>query len=106
MLGDDNLGTARVEFGDDGVAIESHVGDQCAEGQSLDERRQAHRVEALSRQKHEAHEIAERISERQDFGGHAAFRAADRLVFGSPFAPRPWRWTLTMVASTMAYSMS
>jgi hypothetical protein len=36
-------------------------GDQCVEGQSLDERRHAHRVEALSRQEHEAHEIAERI---------------------------------------------
>src|ERR1700730_7029478 len=25
---------------------------------------------------------------------------------GHTFAPCPWRWTLTMVASTMAYSMS
>src|SRR5215475_5738566 len=106
MLGDDGLGAARVKLCDDGVAVERLVGDQRVEGQSLDERRHAHRVEALPRQKHEAHEVAERIREGQDFGGHAAFRAADRLVFGPPFAPCPWRWTLTIVASTIAYSMS
>src|SRR6202022_2001080 len=106
MLGDDDLGAARVELGDNGVAVECLVGDQRVEGQSLDERRHAHRVEALSRQEHEAHEIAERIGERQDFGGHAAFRTADGLALSPPFAPCPWRWILTMVASTMAYSMS
>src|SRR5246500_5601546 len=106
MLGDDDLGAARVEIGDNGVAVERLVGDQRVEGQSLDERRHAHGVEALSRQKHEAHEIAERIGEGQDFGGHAALRTADRLTLSPPFAPCPWRWTLTMVASTMAYSMS
>jgi hypothetical protein len=73
MLGDDDLGTARVEIGDNGVAVERLVGDQRVEDQSLDERRHAHRVKALSRQKYEAHEIAERIGERQDFGGYAAF---------------------------------
>ena len=72
----------------------------------VDERRHADRVEALSGQKHEAHEIAERIGEGQDFGGHAALGAADGLALSPPFAPCPWRWTLTMVASTMAYSMS
>src|SRR5271156_488379 len=106
MLGDDGFGAARVEFGDDRVAVERLVGDQRVECQSFDERWHAHRVEALSRQKHEAHEIAERISEGQDFGGHAALRTADRLALRPPFAPCPWRWTLTMVASTMAYSMS
>src|SRR5882724_13506741 len=106
MLGDDGLGAAGVEIGDNGVAVERLVGDQRIEGQSLDERRHAHRVEALSRQEHEAHEIAERIGEGQDFGGHTAFRTADRLALGPPFAPCPWRWTLTIVASTMAYSMS
>ena len=47
---------------------------------ALDQRRDADRVEALSRQKHEAHEIAERIGEGQDLGGHAAFGAADGLA--------------------------
>jgi hypothetical protein len=87
MLGDDDLGTTRVEIGDYGVAVERLVGDQRVEDQSLDERRHAHRVEALSWQKYEAHEIAEGIGERQDFGGHAAFRAADRLALSPPFAP-------------------
>jgi hypothetical protein len=32
MLGDDDLGTARVEIGDNGVAVERLVGDQCVEG--------------------------------------------------------------------------
>src|SRR3546814_10772010 len=54
----------------------------------------------------EAHEIAESIGERQDLGRHAALGAADGLAPSPPFAPWPWRWTLTMVASTMAYSMS
>src|ERR1700676_1132917 len=106
MLGDNDLGAARVQIGDNDVAVERLVGDQRVEGQSVDERRHAHRVAALSRQKHEAHEIAEGISKRQDFGGHAALRTADRLALGPPFAPCPWRWTLTMVASTMAYYMS
>src|SRR2546429_4902946 len=106
MLGDHGLGAARVEIGDDAAAVERLIGDQRVEGQSLDERRHGHCVEALSRQKHEAHEIAERIGEGQDFGGHTAFRTADRLALGPPFAPCPWRWTLTMVASIMAYSMS
>ena len=61
------LGAARVELGDNGVAVERLVGDQRVEGQSLDERWHTHCVEALSWQKHEAYEIAERIGERQDF---------------------------------------
>jgi len=31
--------------------------------------------------------VTERIGERQDLGGHAAFRAADRLALSPPFAP-------------------
>ena len=91
MLGDDGLGAACVDVGDDGIAVESLVGDQRIEGHALDERRNANCVEALSRQQHEAHEIAERISERQDFGGQAALRAADGLASSPPFAPCPWR---------------
>src|ERR1700752_1212801 len=106
MLGEEGLGAAAVKIGDKGVAVERLVCDQRVQGQSLDERRHAYRVEALSGQQHETHEIAERVGEGQDFGGHAAFRTADRLALSPPFAPCPWRWTLTMVASTMAYSMS
>src|SRR3546814_16405051 len=60
----------------------------------------------MAGQQDEAHEIAECIGERQDLGRHAALGAADGLALSPPFAPWPWRWTLTMVASTMAYSMS
>ena len=66
----------------------------------------ANGIEAMAGQQHEAHEVAERIGQRQDFGGHAAVRAAYGLALSPPFAPWPWRWTLTMVASIMAYSMS
>src|SRR4030095_11378639 len=57
-------------------------------------------------QEHKAHEVAERVGERQDLGGQATFGAADGLAVRPPFAPCPWRWTLTMVASTRAYSRS
>ena len=100
------LAPRSFEVGDDGVAVESLVGDQRAEGQAIDERRHADGVEAVSWQQDEAHEIAEGIGEGQDFGGHAAFGAADGLALSPPFEPCPWRWTLTMVASTMAYSIS
>ncbi len=52
MLGDDDLDPARVEFGDNGVAVERLVGDQRVEGQSLDERRHAHStIESLNHNK-------------------------------------------------------
>src|SRR4030095_13457860 len=54
-------------------------------------------------QEHKAQEIAERVGERQDLGGQATFGAADGLAVRPPFAPCPWRWTFTMVASTRAY---
>jgi hypothetical protein len=60
----------------------------------------------MAGQQDEANKIAERIGQRKDLGGHAALGAADGLALSPPFAPWPWRWTLTMVASTMAYSMS
>jgi len=66
----------------------------------------AYRIKAMAGQQNEAHQIAERIGEGEDFGRQAAFGAADGLALSPPFAPWPWRWTLTMVASTMANSMS
>src|SRR5216684_284151 len=105
-LRDDDSGAASVHLGDDPIGIEGLVGDQGAELDALDQRRDPHRVEALSRQQDESDEVAEGIGEGQDFGRHAALGAADGLALSPPFAPCPWRWTLTMVASTMAYSMS
>lgn len=106
MLGDDNLGAALVEIGNDAIAVEGLVGDQSAEGEAVDERFDADRIETLARQQDKAHEITEGVGKCQDFGCHASLGAADGLALSPPFAPWPWRWTLTMVASTMAYSMS
>ena len=88
------------------IAVEGLVGDQAAEGETVDQRSDTDRIEAMAGQENKAHEIAERVGQRQDFGRHAALGAADGLALSPPFAPCPWRWTLTMVASTMAYSMS
>src|SRR6201997_3163722 len=106
MLSNHDLGTALVELSDDVVAVKGRVGDQRGELDPRDERWDANGIEALSRQQHKADEVAQCVGEGQDFGRHAAFGAADGLSLGPPFAPCPWRWTLTMVASTMAYSMS
>src|SRR3954447_25871587 len=106
MLGDHDLGAALIQVRDDVIAVERRVADQRAECDPVDERRHADRVEALPWQEHEAHKVAERVGERQDFGGQAAFGAANGLARSPPFAPCPWRWTLTMVASTRAYSIS
>jgi hypothetical protein len=106
MLGDHDRGAAFVEFSDQGVCVEGRVGDQAAEVDRFDQRRDADSIEPVARQQDEADQIAERISERQDLRRPAALGPADGLALSPPFAPWPWRWTLTMVASTMAYSMS
>src|SRR3979490_2970928 len=106
VLRNHDLGTALIEIGDDVVAVEGLVGDQRAEFDPRDERGNADGIEALSRQQDESDEVAQGIGEGEDFGRHASLGAADGLALSPPFAPCPWRWTLTMVASTMAYSMS
>jgi hypothetical protein len=35
MLGDHGLGAALIEIGDDGVAVEGHIGDQGTEGDTI-----------------------------------------------------------------------
>src|SRR5260370_466872 len=75
-------------------------------GETVDERSNPDRIEAMAGQETEADEIAKCVGQRQNFGRHAAFGTADGLALSPPFAPCPWRWTLTIVASTMAYSMS
>src|SRR3954452_17510703 len=104
MLGDDHLGAACIEIGDQGIAVERRVADQRPKGEPVEERRHADRVEPLPPQEHEAHQMTERVGERQDFGGQAALGAAHGLTRSPPLAPCPWRWTFTMVASAMAYS--
>ncbi len=89
MLGDDDLRAALVQFGDDPVAVEGLVGEQRAKFDALDQRRDADRIEALPRQQNEANQIAERIRQRQDFGGPAALGLAYGLALSPPFAPCP-----------------
>jgi outer membrane immunogenic protein len=60
----------------------------------------------VSRKKNEADQVAQSIDQRHGFGGQAATRSADSLILSPPFAPVPCRWTLTIVPSMSAYSMS
>jgi hypothetical protein len=91
MLRDDDLGLAVVQFFDDPVGIKSFVGDQAAEFDVFDQGSDAHGVKAMAGEQDEPHQIPKRIGQREDFGGPAAFRLADGLIFGPPFAPCAWR---------------
>jgi hypothetical protein len=89
MLGDHDRGAAIIKFGDQGVCVEGRVGDQTAEFDLLNQRRDADGIEAMARQQHEADQIAKRIGERQDLRRPAAFGPAYGLVLSPPFAPCP-----------------
>jgi hypothetical protein len=41
----------------------------------------------MAREQDEPHQVPERVGQREDFGGPAALRFADGLIFGPPFAP-------------------
>jgi len=90
----------------DPVGIERPVGKELAARQSLNQSRRAAQVVGLSGQQAEVDQVAERIGQGHDLAGHAAARAPDGLALSPPFAPCPWRWTLVMVPSIMAYSKS
>lgn len=106
MLRDDDLRAARVELLEDPGGVERLVGDQPAERDILDRRTDPDCVEALARQELEADKVAERVGQRDDLGGLTAARAAYGLALSPPFEPFPLRWTLTIVPSIMANSMS
>ncbi len=90
VLRDDDLGAACIEIGDDPVTVESLVGDEATELDAVPKRLDTHRVEAMAWQKLETDEVAERVGEREDLGGHATFGAAYGLALSPPFAPWPW----------------
>jgi hypothetical protein len=96
----------RIEIGDNGIIVEGLVGNETTELDPFGQRRDADRVKAMAGQEFEAHKIAERVGQRENLGGHATLGAAYGSALSPPFAPCPWRWTLTMVASTIAYSRS
>lgn len=73
MLRDDDLGLAFVQVFDDPVGIKSLVGDQATELDILDQGHDADGVKAMAGEQDEPHQIPERVSQREDFGGPAAF---------------------------------
>ena len=83
MLGDDDLGTAGVQVGDEGVAVEGFVSDQRAKIYAVEEWQRADRIVTVAGQQVEAHEIAERIGQRQDLGGQL-LKKAGRSRHGLP----------------------
>ncbi len=54
----------------------------------------------------DAQRVAERIDAGMDLGRQAAFRAANTVSLGPPFAPAASAWTFEIVASIMTYSKS
>ena len=91
MLRDDDLRLALVHVFDDPVGIKSLVSDQAPEFEVLDQGRDADGVKAMAGEQNEPHQIPKRVGQREDFGGPAALRLADGLIFGPPFAPCAWR---------------
>ena len=87
MLRDDDFGLACVQVFDDPVGIKSLVCGQAAEFDVFDQRRDADCVKAMAREQDEPHQVPKRVGQREDFGGPAALRFADGLIFGPPFAP-------------------
>ena len=104
MLRNDDLAPRSFNSAMIASLSKAFVSDQSAELDAVDQGGDAHSVEAMPRQELKANQIAERIGERQDFD--AALGSAYGLARSPPFAPWPRRWTLTMVASTMANSIS
>lgn len=88
-LGNDDLGPALIEFLDDPVGVECFVTEQSIERDPVDERCHADSVIAVSRQQHEAHEVAQGIAKREYLRCPAALGLAYGLIFSPPFAPCP-----------------
>ena len=71
------------------MCIERLVADQGQAGDDGHERVKACDVVTLTRQKHKANQIAERIDERRYLRRQTATRRADGLLASPPFAPVP-----------------
>ena len=57
VLRDHDLCAALVEVGNDGIAVEGLVGDRSAEGDSVDQRTTAYRIETVAGQQDEAYQL-------------------------------------------------
>ena len=62
MLRDNDHSAALVEVGNDGIAVEGLVGDETLKGEAVD--KQSDRSKTMAGHENEAHEIAERIGQR------------------------------------------
>ena len=88
------------------MALQWQLRDQTIEVDPVDQCRDTDRVVALSGQQGEVDKIAKGIRQRHDLGRDTTPGGAYGLALSPPFAPCPWRWTLTMVPSIIAYSIS
>ena len=65
----DGLGLARIEVLTQGIGVEGLVGKHGAKFEAADQLRHTNDFTALAGQKLEAHQIAQRIGERQNLSG-------------------------------------
>jgi len=77
---DDRLNPRLRQRLDQPVRVESPVREELSAGQPFDQRRRAAQVVGLPRQQPEVDEVAERVRQCDDFGGHTAARAPDGLT--------------------------
>ena len=89
MLGYDDFGATLIKVGDDDVAVEGFIGEQSAEFDTRDQRRNTNSIEAMSRQQFEPDKAAKRIGQGENLGGHTALGSAYGLILSPPFAPCP-----------------
>ena len=105
-LGYDDLCASFGHVFDDPIAVEGFIREHRPELYIADKRRDTNGVIAIGRHQHETYKVSKRIDQSKDFGRPTALGLAYGLALRPPFAPIPWRWTFTIVASTMAYSIS
>lgn len=85
---DDRDGTASIQLLAQRIIVEALVGNQCANLGPVAQRLSPDTVMALTRQKQEVRQVAERIHQGHDLGGRAAVRASDRLTPSPPLKHR------------------
>jgi hypothetical protein len=86
---DDCGGASLIQFSSQPIIVEGFVPKQGRESDLSDQGRYANAIVAMTRQKDEAGEVAERVHKCNDFRGQAAPRPADGLIASPPFAPVP-----------------
>jgi hypothetical protein len=72
MLGNDGFCATLIQVFDDPIGIKCLVSDQSVKLDIFNEWRDADCIEAVAGQQDEAHKIAQRVGQREDFGGHSA----------------------------------